>query len=150
MATRILLSLLIAFSFACNTQKATSGTTTPPQEEEPELIVIREATVELNDQNFEDIILKDDKVSLVYFWATWCGPCKITGPIVEELALDYEGRAKVGKFNLDYASDVAKQYGIRSIPAMVFIRNGQAIDRIVGTTEKYILARKMDKYLNLN
>ncbi len=143
---KCLLLLVLALNFACHSSKVNTSTSSHVEAEE--LIDIVEATVELNDENFEELILKDNKVSLVYFWATWCGPCKITGPIIEDLAHDYKGKAKVGKFNLDYASAVAKQYGIRSIPAMVFIKNGQPIDRIIGTTQKHILAGKLDKYLN--
>jgi thioredoxin 1 len=103
--------------------------------------------VELNDGNFESEVLKSDLPVLVDFWAPWCGPCKMVGPIVEEIAKDYEGKLKVGKLNVDDKSQTAGQYGIMSIPNLLFFKGGKVVDQIVGAVAKQQFVEKLDKIL---
>jgi thioredoxin 1 len=103
--------------------------------------------LELTDANFEENILKSDKPALVDFWAVWCGPCRMVGPIVEELAKDYEGKAIVGKVDVDNNPEIAQKYGIRNIPTILFIKDGEVVDKQVGATPKATLAEKIDAML---
>jgi thioredoxin 1 len=103
--------------------------------------------VELNDGNFESEVLKSDKPVLVDFWATWCGPCRMIGPVVEEIAKDYEGKLKVGKLNVDENSQTAVQYGIMSIPNLLFFKGGKVIDQIIGAVPKQHFIEKIDKII---
>ncbi|MCH7403743.1 thioredoxin [Belliella kenyensis] len=102
--------------------------------------------IEITDSNFEEI-MKSEQPILVDFWAEWCGPCKMIGPVVEELAGDYEGKAVVGKVDVDANPAVAAQFGIRSIPTLLFFKDGQIVDKQVGTTAKSVLAQKLDAQL---
>lgn len=102
--------------------------------------------IEITDANFEEI-LKSDKPVLVDFWAEWCGPCKMIGPIVEELAGDYEGKAVIGKVDVDSNPAVASALGIRSIPTLMFFKGGEIVDKQVGAVPKAILAQKLDAVL---
>ncbi|MFN0049587.1 MAG: thioredoxin [Cytophagales bacterium] len=102
--------------------------------------------VEITDANFEEII-GSGKPILVDFWAEWCGPCKMIGPAVEELAGDYEGRAIVGKVNVDMNPNTASKFGIRSIPTLLFFKNGEIVDKQVGAVAKAALAKKLDAVL---
>ncbi len=102
--------------------------------------------VEINDANFQEI-LNSDKPVLVDFWAEWCGPCKMIGPIVEELADEYDGKAVVGKVNVDFNPGVSAQYGIRSIPTLLFFKNGEIVDKQIGAVHKSILTEKLDSQL---
>jgi len=99
-------------------------------------------TIELNDSNFDEAI-KGDKPVLVDFWAEWCGPCKMIGPVVEELAGDYEGKAIVAKVNVDENPQVAGRFGIRSIPTLLVFKGGQIVDKQVGAVPKSVLAQKL-------
>ena len=103
--------------------------------------------VELTDANFDELVLNSDKPVLVDFWAEWCGPCRMVGPVVEELAKDYEGKAVVGKVNVDQNPEVAGKYGIRSIPTILFIKNGEVVDKSVGAVPKTALSSKLDAQL---
>lgn len=100
--------------------------------------------VEFTDANFEETVIKSDKPVLVDFWAEWCGPCRMVGPVVEELAKDYDGKAVVGKVNVDQNPEIAAKYGIRSIPTILFIKNGEVVDKSVGAVPKTALAAKLD------
>lgn len=100
-------------------------------------------TIVLNDANFDETI-KSDKPVLVDFWAEWCGPCKMIGPVVEELAGDYEGKAVIGKLNVDENPDVTARFGIRSIPTLLVFKGGQIVDKQVGAVPKSVLAQKLE------
>tara|TARA_B100000683_G_scaffold258635_1_gene281579 strand:- start:1456 stop:1773 length:318 start_codon:yes stop_codon:yes gene_type:complete len=103
--------------------------------------------LEITDANFEEVVLKSDKPVLVDFWATWCGPCRMVGPIVDELAEDYDGKAVVGKVNVDDNSTVPSEYGIRNIPALLVFKNGEIVDKVIGAVPKNVLAEKLDAQL---
>ncbi|NQX97343.1 MAG: thioredoxin [Flavobacteriales bacterium] len=100
--------------------------------------------LELTDANFEELVMKSDKPVLVDFWAVWCGPCRMVGPVVEEIANDYEGKAIVGKVDVDNNPEVAQKFGIRNIPTILFIKNGEVIDKQVGAAQKAQLTEKLD------
>jgi thioredoxin 1 len=103
--------------------------------------------LELTDANFEELALKSDKPVVVDFWAEWCGPCRMVGPIVEELSKDYEGKAVVGKVNVDLNNEISAKYGIRNIPTILFLKNGEIVDKQVGAVQKSVLAEKLDKLI---
>lgn len=105
------------------------------------------ATLHFNQENFQDDVLKSDKPVLVDFWATWCGPCRMIAPIVEQLASEYEGRAKVGKLDVDENPDIARQYGVMSIPTLVVIKDGQIAAKVVGAYPKPRIAEMLDNAL---
>ncbi len=100
--------------------------------------------LEITSANFEETVLKSDKPVLVDFWAEWCGPCRMVGPIVDELHTDYEGKAVVGKVNVDDQQEIAAQYGIRNIPTILFFKNGEMVDKNVGVAPKADLSKKID------
>jgi len=103
--------------------------------------------VEFTDSNFEELALKSDKPVLVDFWAEWCGPCRMVGPVVEELATEYDGKAVIGKVNVDQNPEISSKYGIRSIPTILFIKDGEVVDKQVGAVSKDVLAGKIDAQL---
>src|SRR5690606_38754472 len=103
---------------------------------------------EFTDTNFQDTALSNPGVSVIDFWAERCGPCKMISPIIEELSEEYEGKALVGKVNVDDSPEISFKYAIRSIPTVLFLRNGEVVDRQVGVTTKSILAKKLETALS--
>ena len=103
--------------------------------------------IDIGDDDFEGVVIKAGKPVLVDFWAPWCGPCKMIGPIVEEIAKDYEGKLKVGKLNVEDNSQTASQYGIMSIPNLLFFKGGKVVDQIVGAVPKRQFIEKIDKII---
>lgn len=103
--------------------------------------------LEFTDSNFDETALQSDKPVMVDFWAEWCGPCRMVGPIVEEVANDYADRAVVGKLNVDNNPNVAMKYGVRSIPTILFIKNGEVVDRQVGAVPKSVLVQKLESHM---
>ncbi len=100
-------------------------------------------TIELNDSNFDSTI-NSDKPVLVDFWAEWCGPCKMIGPVVEELAGDYDGKAVIAKLNVDENPEIAGRFGVRSIPTLLVFKGGQIVDKQVGAVPKSVLSQKLE------
>lgn len=99
--------------------------------------------VTLTDDNFENEVLKSDKTVMVDFWATWCAPCRMIAPVVEEMAKEYEGQAKICKIDVDANPAVPSKYGIMSIPSLLFFKNGQLVDKIVGAVPKSQLVSRL-------
>ncbi len=100
--------------------------------------------IAVNDSNFTQVVINSDKPVLVDFWATWCGPCRMISPIVEELAAEYEGKAVITKCDVDSSSEVPVKYGIRNIPTILFFKNGELKDKIVGATTKSAIIAKIN------
>ncbi|MFK7809065.1 MAG: thioredoxin [Saprospiraceae bacterium] len=103
---------------------------------------------EFTDTNFQESALDNSGVSVVDFWAEWCGPCRMVTPIIEELAKEYDGKATIGKLNVDNNQEVSMKYGVRSIPTIIILKNGEVVDKHVGTTTKAALAAKIDAHLS--
>ena len=101
--------------------------------------------VELNNSNFDETV--KEGVTMVDFWAPWCGPCRMIAPVVEELAEDFEGKATIAKVNTDEEQDIAVKYGIRSIPSILFFKNGEMVDQMVGAASKDAFADKINALL---
>jgi len=104
--------------------------------------------IEITDSNFDAEVSKSDLPVLIDFWAVWCGPCKMVAPIVEELAKDYDGRAKIGKLDVDSNQQTAIKFGIRSIPTLLIFKNGQVVETIIGAVPKGSIAEKLNAHLN--
>jgi thioredoxin 1 len=100
--------------------------------------------VEITDANFAEVAMNSDKPVMIDFWAEWCGPCRMVTPIVEEMANDYDGRAVIGKVNVDENPDISAKFGIRNIPTIIFLKGGQVVDKSVGAVPKNVLTEKME------
>lgn len=103
--------------------------------------------LEITDANFEELVLKSDKPVVVDFWAEWCGPCRMLTPIIEKMSGDYEGKAIIGKVNVDLNPGVSAQFGVRNIPTVLFINNGEVADKSVGAVPEAALVEKLSKLL---
>ncbi len=103
--------------------------------------------IEFTDDQFKAEVLESDVPVLVDFWATWCGPCRMMTPIVEELAKEYEGRAKIGKVNTEHCPNITSEYEIISIPTIIFFKDGKPVDQIIGAVSKDALVKKLDSML---
>lgn len=97
----------------------------------------------LTDQNFETEVLKSDKLAVIDFWAVWCGPCKAIAPIIEDLSKEYEGKVVVGKVDVDTNMEVSMMYSVRNIPTVLFIKNGEVVDKQVGAAPKSVYENKI-------
>ncbi|WP_298299985.1 thioredoxin [Hydrotalea sp.] len=102
--------------------------------------------LEITDANFQTEVLAGNQLTMIDFWAEWCGPCRAIGPVVEELAKEYEGVVKVGKLNVDHNPQVSLNYGITSIPAILFIKNGEVVDKLVGAQPKANFVKKIEAH----
>ena len=102
--------------------------------------------LELTDANFQETVLDSDKLTVVDFWAEWCGPCRMITPIIEDVAKEYDGSVNVGKVNVDHNGDVSMKYQVRSIPTILLIKNGEIVDKHVGTISKAKLVEKIEAH----
>lgn len=100
----------------------------------------------INESNYKEL-LAGDKPVVIDFWATWCGPCRMVSPIIDELATEYEGRAVIGKCDVEESNDIAMEYSIRNIPAVLFFKNGQLVDKQIGSAPKDTYVKKLEALL---
>ncbi len=98
-------------------------------------------------ENFESVVLQSDVPVLVDFWAPWCGPCRAIGPSIDQLAGEYEGRAKVVKLNVDDEAEIESRYGVKSIPTLIYFKNGEPVDRLIGALPKIKISERIDALL---
>ena len=103
--------------------------------------------IEINAENFEEVVMSSDQPVMVDFWAEWCGPCRMIGPVVDKIADAYKGKAVVGKVNVDTNQEISQKFGVRSIPTIVFIKNGEVVDKSVGVAPESVLIDKLDKLM---
>ncbi|GAA0559500.1 thioredoxin [Chitinophaga japonensis] len=103
--------------------------------------------LEFTDSNFQTEVLSSDKLSVIDFWAEWCGPCRAIGPVIEDLSKDYAGKVNIGKVNVDQNPQLSINYGITSIPAILFIKGGQVVDKQVGAAPRSVLEKKIQANL---
>ena len=103
--------------------------------------------LEITDSNFEETVLKSDKPVMVDFWAAWCGPCRMVGPIIDELSEEYEGKAIIGKVDIDSNQQYAAQFGVRNIPTVLVFKDGELVDRKVGVSSKNDYAQAIDNLI---
>ena len=104
--------------------------------------------VAVNDTNFKQEVLDESLPVLVDFWAEWCGPCRMIGPVVEELATEYQGKLKVCKVDVDQAPNTASEYGVMSIPTVAIFKNGKVVDKVVGAVPKASLVEKIEAHIS--
>ena len=103
--------------------------------------------VQITEANYDELVAGSDKLTVIDFWAEWCGPCRMVGPLIEELATEYEGKALVGKCDVDENPDIAAKFSIRNIPTIIFVKNNEVVDKLVGAVPKSKIAETIDKNL---
>ena len=103
--------------------------------------------LEITDSNFEELVIRSDKPVMIDFWAVWCGPCRMIAPIVEEMSGEYKDKAVIGKVDVDSNPGIAMKYGIRNIPTVLFVKNGEVADKQVGAAPKQRFVEKLEKLL---
>ena len=103
--------------------------------------------LEITDANFDELVLKSDKPVMVDFWAEWCGPCRMLGPIIEEVSKEYEGKAVVGKLDVDSNQEFAAKFGVRNIPTVLVFNGGELVKRQVGVSPKNVYTESLDELL---
>ncbi|MFO7722843.1 MAG: thioredoxin [Bacteroidales bacterium] len=103
--------------------------------------------LEITDANFEELVVKSDKPVVIDFWAVWCGPCRMIAPLIAEMGVEYEGRAVVGKLDVDSNPNVTSRFGVRNIPTVLFLKNGEVVDKQVGAVPKSVLVQKLEALL---
>jgi thioredoxin 1 len=104
-------------------------------------------TIEITDSNFQEVVVNSGKPAVVDFWAEWCGPCRMLTPVIKELSTEYEGRVVVGKVDVDSNPGISAKYGIRNIPTVLFLKNGEVVDKQVGVVPKGALVNKIEALL---
>ena len=105
------------------------------------------AAITITKDNFEEEVIKSDVPVVVDFWATWCGPCKRLGPIIEEIAAEYDGKAIIGKCDIEENDELTEQFGIMNVPTVVFLKDGKEVDRVVGLAMKNVYQDKLNALL---
>jgi len=113
----------------------------------PLVTMATKTAIEITDANFEEVVLKSDKPVMIDFWAQWCGPCLNLAPVVEELAEEFKDQFVIGKMDVDNNSSTPSQFGIRSIPTLLFFKNGQLVDKQIGAVPKPALEKKLNSLL---
>jgi thioredoxin 1 len=108
---------------------------------------INNMALEFTDANFQQVVMESDKLSVIDFWAEWCGPCRAIGPVIEELAVQYDGKVNIGKVNVDVNPNLSMNFGITSIPAILFVKGGQVVDKQIGAVPKAVLDKKIQSHL---
>ncbi|MCE2675409.1 MAG: thioredoxin [Sediminibacterium sp.] len=104
-------------------------------------------SLEFTDANFQSTVMESDKLTVIDFWAEWCGPCRAIGPVIEELATEYAGKVNIGKVNVDVNPTLSMNFGITSIPAILFVKGGQVVDKQIGAVPKSVLDKKIQSHL---
>ena len=103
--------------------------------------------LEFTDANFQTTVMESDKLSVIDFWAEWCGPCRAIGPVIEELTTEYAGKVNIGKVNVDVNPNLSMNFGITSIPAILFVKGGQVVDKQIGAVPKSVLDKKIQSHM---
>ena len=114
---------------------------------EEEFVMAGENVINVTSENFEEEVLKSGQTVLVDFWAAWCGPCRMVGPIIDELAHDYSGKLKVGKLNVDEQGELSSKYRVMSIPTIMIFKNGEVVDKVAGARSKAEFENMIAKHI---